>query len=426
MKKIVLSIIMILALLLSWKGVARAAEKYTSTSIINGKTINWEYEINDSNKIENLVCKNPSDIIGELIIPDVIDGKNVLSVGEDAFSYGENIESVVIKGSIETINLRAFQGCSNIKRVDLGNVKSINSPFDGCESLEEVFIPKTVISGSFYGCSNLKKVEFEEGMTRIPNSICYKVPIESVNLPSTVDTIGDGAFSNCDKLKKIDLTGIKTVEAFAFKNCKELNELILPENILICSQAFDGCESLTEIKIPKTIFPSAPIMEGYFTNCPNLKNVTFEDGTKKISPILSCSDVEEIVIPNSVNTIESYSFYNTKKLKKITILKNVEIMESDTGEEEIFQNHDPELTIYCNRNSVAAEYAIKHNIKYVYVDEEENSAKDDKDNSKSDPTIAPTPIPQTGQSIMVALGIVSVIGLGVYTYRRLKNYRDVI
>lgn len=42
-----------------------------------------------------------------------------------------------------------------------------------------------------------------------------------------------------------------------------------------------------------------------------------------------------------------------------------------------------------------------------------------------DPTIAPTPIPQTGQSVIVAVALLSVVGLGVYTHRRLKNYRDV-
>ena len=46
--------------------------------------------------------------------------------------------------------------------------------------------------------------------------------------------------------------------------------------------------------------------------------------------------------------------------------------------------------------------------------------------TKPDPTVAPTSIPQTGQNVIVVIAIASVVGLGVYTYRRLKNYRDVI
>ena len=42
-----------------------------------------------------------------------------------------------------------------------------------------------------------------------------------------------------------------------------------------------------------------------------------------------------------------------------------------------------------------------------------------------DPTVAPTPIPQTGQTIIVALALGSVIVLGYYSYRRIKVYRDV-
>ena len=45
--------------------------------------------------------------------------------------------------------------------------------------------------------------------------------------------------------------------------------------------------------------------------------------------------------------------------------------------------------------------------------------------SGADPTVAPTKIPQTGQNVIIAIAIVSVIGLGVYTYRRLKNYSDI-
>ena len=45
--------------------------------------------------------------------------------------------------------------------------------------------------------------------------------------------------------------------------------------------------------------------------------------------------------------------------------------------------------------------------------------------TNTDPTVAPTKIPQTGQSVIVAAALLSVVGLGVYTHRRLKNYRDV-
>ena len=33
----------------------------------------------------------------------------------------------------------------------------------------------------------------------------------------------------------------------------------------------------------------------------------------------------------------------------------------------IFENHNPDLTIYCYEDSLAAKYAIKYNIKYVYL-----------------------------------------------------------
>ena len=44
-----------------------AADKHTTTSSINGVTATWEYELNDSNEVVFLVCKNPADLSGKLV-----------------------------------------------------------------------------------------------------------------------------------------------------------------------------------------------------------------------------------------------------------------------------------------------------------------------------------------------------------------------
>ena len=101
-KKVFISIVLVLGLLFVSSGVM-AAEKQTSSSTINGVTVNWEYELNDSNEIVELKCTNKSDLTGKLDIPSTIDGKTVKSVGGQGFS-DSNITEVKIPNSVERID----------------------------------------------------------------------------------------------------------------------------------------------------------------------------------------------------------------------------------------------------------------------------------------------------------------------------------
>ena len=71
LKKFSIIIIMIL-LLVGLSGNVLAKDKYTATSTINGVTANWEYELNDSNQIENLKCTNASELTGNVTIPSTL------------------------------------------------------------------------------------------------------------------------------------------------------------------------------------------------------------------------------------------------------------------------------------------------------------------------------------------------------------------
>ena len=57
MSKKIFSILIMILVLLGLCGTVFAKDTYTATSTINGTTVNWSYELNDSNQIENLKCK---------------------------------------------------------------------------------------------------------------------------------------------------------------------------------------------------------------------------------------------------------------------------------------------------------------------------------------------------------------------------------
>jgi len=174
----------------------------------------------------------------------------------------------------------------------------------------------------------------------------------------------------------------------------------------------------------------------------NLKTITFEDGLT-IIPNALCAETEitEVTIPSSVKKIDLWAFRDCIKLNKITILDNVTDMNVSPKTDEVFKNHNNDLTIYCYKDSVAAKYAIKYNIKYVYLtkpvdtkpseeDKKDNVEKPKVDTSKDasvkdDTTVATGKLPQTGVSMAVVFVIISIMAIAVVFYKKYSNYKDI-
>ena len=81
----------------------------------------------------------------------------------------------------------------------------------------------------FADCLSLKTVIFEEGVTKVPDRMfdgCLKVEGSTVSLPSTLTSIGYGAFSNCNGLTEIELPdGLTSIGERAFSNCFGLTKV---------------------------------------------------------------------------------------------------------------------------------------------------------------------------------------------------------
>ena len=77
-----------------------------------------------------------------------------------------------------------------------------------------------------------------------------KHKIEKLWIPSSVKEIEKGTFSECKKLKSVEiLSGLTKIEQDLFRDCKSLNKIVLPDSIrLIESGAFVGCTQLKEIQ----------------------------------------------------------------------------------------------------------------------------------------------------------------------------------
>lgn len=189
----------------------------------------------------------------DIVIPSSYDGLPVRAVGVNAFANAK-IESVRIPGSVKRIGGSAFQGCSGLKKVVLGEgIETVGDyAFDGCGSLEEVTLPASLRSvawggfsecalkkvtflgntdvggGAFADCGGLKEVLFGGSDGRaysIGDDAFTGTAVESVAFSEGLERIGDGAFIAVESLKTLFLPlSVTSIDNDAFA-CTGLEQI---------------------------------------------------------------------------------------------------------------------------------------------------------------------------------------------------------
>jgi hypothetical protein len=140
---------------------------------------------------------------------------------------------------------------------------------------EEVFIPEniTVIGdAAFRQNGRIKRVVLHDKVTSIGrNAFARCTALADVVIPSSVQTIGVGAFNDCWALTEISIpSGIKVIPDNAFSGCKNLTDITIGSGVTKIEKAFVGCEKLDGILIPQGV---ASIGDTAFSQCKNLKNI---------------------------------------------------------------------------------------------------------------------------------------------------------
>ncbi len=78
--------------------------------------------------------------------------------------------------------------------------------------------------------------------------------LTSVILPKSVTSIGDYAFDTCEKLKTVEMPGVKTIGNWSFRYCTSLENLVLPEGLKsIGNFCFDHNTKLEVVDLPSTV-----------------------------------------------------------------------------------------------------------------------------------------------------------------------------
>ncbi|MCH5163875.1 MAG: leucine-rich repeat protein [Clostridiales bacterium] len=272
---------------------------------------------------------------------DIPDG--VTSIGNSVFNFCTSLAKVSLPNSLTSIGDSTFYQCYALESIDnLGKITNIPlNLFYQCKSLESITLPDTLTeigNYAFYGCAALESITLPDSLTSIGNyafaSFISKwfdpmiTGLKEITIPGGVATIGNYAFSECYNLKKVTLEpGVTYIGEYAFYKCEAMEEISLPYTLTtLYDYAFSGCKSLKALTLSSGV---SSIGIGVFSDCP--ANITLAKesyytiennimyGQFMESIIATVGEVTgEVVIPNTVKSINASTFAYQTKMTKIT------------------------------------------------------------------------------------------------------------
>ena len=342
--------------------------------VLLATTTLWAYDFKSADLYYNITSDSTVEVTeggysGEVIIPETVTYNgvtySVTRIGERAF-YNSSITSVTIPASVISIEEYNFYESKYIKTVYL---KSTTPPilnggkiFD--TSRPTCYIPcGTLDAYKASEWANLMKQFVEEceeedstniitytssdGKVVRPYTYVFGANIVSneykdgqgvITFGGPVTNIGDRAFYKCTSLTSITIpNSVTSIGSTAFSGTS-ITYLTIPESVTsIGNQAFSHCSSLTSITIPESV---ANIEWSAFDNCSALIKTNYTGdiagwcnikfGSDRSNPMyyshnfyINDQDIKDLVIPNTVDTIHNYAFYNCSSLTSITIPNSV-------------------------------------------------------------------------------------------------------
>ena len=304
------------------------------------------HQFKEANFYEEAFARQVLDVFlhgMNLLLVEPISTKATIEDGEWYDEYG------VMYSADRKKLIRAPERLCGYRVLD-GTVVICDKAFWGwCKNLKEINIPSSVTSigdEAFSGCSNLQEITLPSGVTSIGNSTFWSCSnLRKIALPPSITSIGDEAFYQCKNLQEITLpSSVTSIGDKAFSCCLHLQEITLPSSVTsIGRRAFTYCSNLREINTAESNKVYRAIDGVLYTK--DLKTIirypVGKEDKKFVIPsgitsigdeaFWGCSNLQEINIPSSVTSIGNNAFYNCSNLQEINVAESNKVYRAIDG-----------------------------------------------------------------------------------------------
>ena len=328
----------------------------------------FSYEVvNDEVVITKYIGTNRTSIT----VPATIKEMPVVAISEGAFKGNTELELVKVSEGIKDIGASVFENCTSLATITLpttiihiGEKAIYNTAYYNTESNWKK--PSTESSTGDIGFGNgMGQITWEDiaakgleylylGQNLIEISFSGTYAVKSDTL-----VIADGAFAGCDA-EKVNLPStLISIGNNAFKNCEKLKEVVFPDSIEnIGDSAFEGCISLKKIELPdKYIEMSSSAMynTGFYNNEENWNDNALYLGNTLI-------DIRENYDVVEVKSGTEYIIGNSLRGNDVVIPQSVTKISDDA-----FVSIE-NTRIFGYTDTVAQEFANEKNIIFIALD----------------------------------------------------------
>ena len=298
----------------------------------------------DDNKEEHLLC---APYAGDIAVPATITVEGVdytvTELAEDAF-WASDVTSLSLPSTIKKLGTNSIVFCTELKKV--------NIPV----SVEEIS------DGVFGICGEITDFTLDEGnshfimesdmlMTADKKRLIHlfyardENKTVNVSFPTTITAIDNYALAFCRSVKEIKLhEGVEKIGRYAFAWCS-LSSIEIPSSVTYLGEGFAAvneglkkisvAEGNTCCKLVDNVLYDAD-MKFLYMVLPGINNIDIAETVTKIGKHgIEETELETLVIPDSVKEIDVQAIINNPKLKTVVIgsgMESAEIMALDENE----------------------------------------------------------------------------------------------
>ena len=199
--------------------------------------------------------------------------------------------------------------------------------------IESVYIPASVVEihgYAFSNCENLKSVKFAtDSRLKIIEGDAFRSckQLILINIPKSIEIIGDNAFEYCEQLKlNLELGDYKNLKSIGHSTFNDTQVTLFIDFKSLISRTTVvnknvGCKIVSDETIKSITLNKNTCHPIILRSLPNLEKVILEEDVDELQYSLfeGCVNLRSVICKNTIKYINPYAFNGCKKLQEVSI-----------------------------------------------------------------------------------------------------------